>query len=386
MSMLRQSEAMHVQDLAALASRFSLDGSVVSIEPLGMGNVNATFRVSTCQGTAYVLQRLNTGVFINPEHVMANLWRVSRHVMPRLQGQQADQRPAWQWCAPVPLQCHDECLASAAGRDGLLLVDGEAWRMLTHIDGAKSLNVLETCAQANEIGRALGRFHALVHDLPADQLFDTLVGFHVTPLYYAHFCELLQSRPPDDQDSKVRWCLDFIRNRVDLVPVLERALSDGRLKLQPIHGDPKVNNIMLCNESGCAVAMVDLDTVKPGLLHTDIADALRSGCNLAGEETTDLDRVCFDLGMAEAMLLGYMSEARFLLGQSAIEYLYDAIRLLPFELGLRFFSDHLAGNVYFKVRQPGHNLSRALVQFSLAASIELQEVALRALIARLTEA
>ena len=167
------------------------------------------------------------------------------------------------------------------------------------------------------------------------------------------------------------------------MPVLEQAKQQGRLQLRPIHGDPKVNNVMLCSATGCCVAMVDLDTVKPGLVHYDIGDALRSGCNPAGEESTDLAAVRFDLELARAMLSGYLHEAHSWLTRADLEHLYDAIRLLPFELGLRFFSDHLAGDVYFKVSHSGQNLARALVQFTLAASIEAQEVEIRALIAEL---
>jgi hypothetical protein len=131
--------------------------------------------------------------------------------------------------------------------------------------------------------------------------------------------------------------------------------------------------------------MVDLDTVKPGLLHYDIGDALRSGCNPAGEETTDLEAVSFDLDLAAAMLRGYLHEAGSVLTPHDIAHLYDAVRLLPFELGMRFFCDHLEGDVYFKVNHARHNLERALVQFRLAESIEAQEPELRELISVLCD-
>jgi Ser/Thr protein kinase RdoA (MazF antagonist) len=157
------------------------------------------------------------------------------------------------------------------------------------------------------------------------------------------------------------------------------------LQLRPIHGDPKVNNVLLCSVTGCAVAMVDLDTVKPGLLHYDIGDALRSACNPVGEETVDLEAVRFDLDLAAALLRGYLSEAARVLSEDDIAHLYDAIRLLPFELGLRFFTDYLEGDVYFRVDQPCQNLQRAQVQFHLTASIEAQESQIRALIQELCD-
>ena len=365
-------------DLIPLAECFAVDGAVRSVEPLGNGNINATYLVCTSQGCRYVLQRLNTAVFAQPELVMANLEQVSRHCAPRLA------ETSWQLPMPVPLrQSSDVTL--------LRHDDGGAWRLLTFVEGAHSVDQLEHPEQALEVGRALGRFHALIHDLPADQLADTLEGFHITPSYYAAYQRLLEGATSAGlagdaaithrlSDPQAQWCSHFIAARHDLVPVLEQAKDQGRLQLRPIHGDPKVNNVMLCSATGCCVAMVDLDTVKPGLVHYDIGDALRSGCNPVGEECTDLDSVRFDLALARAMLSGYLKEAHSWLTPGDLEHLYDAIRLLPFELGLRFFSDHLAGDVYFKVSHEGQNLARAMVQFTLAASIETQERQIRALI------
>ncbi len=158
---------------------------------------------------------------------------------------------------------------------------------------------------------------------------------------------------------------------------LEKARAQGRLRLRPIHGDPKVNNVMLDTATGQAVGMVDLDTVKPGLVHYDIGDCLRSGCNPLGEETEDWEAVRFEPELCRAILAGYLSLARDFLTETDYAYLYDAIRLLAFELGLRFFTDYLAGNVYFKARHPEHNLVRALVQFKLTESIESQAAAIR---------
>ena len=137
---------------------------------------------------------------------------------------------------------------------------------------------------------------------------------------------------------------------------------------------------MLDTATGRAVAMVDLDTVKPGLVHYDIGDCLRSGCNPLGEETEHWQEVRFDPDLCRAILRGYLSQARDFLTHGDYDYLFDAIRLIAFELGLRFFTDYLAGNVYFKARRREHNLARALVQFRLTESIESQEKNLRLII------
>ena len=355
--------------LAELANCFAIDGLACAVQPLGSGNVNDTYRVETTSGTRYVLQRLNTEVFQRPELVMANLQVLTRHC----RGKQL--QDGWQVLEPLPERVSSGWLH----QDG----DGHWWRLLTYISGAHSTDVLSSPQQAAEIGRGLGRFHALVHDLPAERLADTLEGFHITPLYYEQYVQALKRRPVA-ADPQQAWCIAFVAAHQPLVSVLEQARAEGRLQLRPIHGDPKVNNVMLCSTTGCAVAMVDLDTVKPGLIHTDIGDALRSGCNPAGEETTDLESVRFDLALARAMLSGYLAEAGSLLSDHDVAHLYDAIRLLPFELGLRFFTDHLSGNTYFKVDHPRHNLDRALVQFRLTESVEAQEQAIRTLIAELT--
>jgi len=356
--------------LAGLADRFAINGQVQVVEPLGHGNVNDTYRVETTTGEQFVLQRLNTAVFARPELVMANLEVLARHV--EAKGDQA----GCQVPSPVALRTSRECLLREA--------DDSAWRLLTFIGGAHSVDVLKNGEQAEQIGRGLGRFHALVHDLPGEQLHDTLEGFHVTPRYLEHYQKVL-SRSKQSPCPESEACQRFVEQRLDLVPVLEQARQAGRLRLRPIHGDPKVNNVMLCNTTGQALALVDLDTVKPGLLHTDIGDCLRSACNPAGEDSTDLESVHFNLELAKALLHGYLAEAGSCLSQADLEHLYDAIRLLPFELGLRFFTDHLAGNVYFKASHSRQNLDRALVQFRLTESIESQEPAIRELLAQLTD-
>ncbi|MCP4681770.1 MAG: aminoglycoside phosphotransferase family protein, partial [Desulfobacterales bacterium] len=162
--------------------------------------------------------------------------------------------------------------------------------------------------------------------------------------------------------------------------VLERAKDQAELFLRPIHGDPKINNIMIDETTEQAISVIDLDTVKPGLIHYDIGDCLRSCCNPLGEETDDLENIRFDTGLCRVILQGYVSEANSFLSKNDYLYFYDAIRLIAFELGLRFFADYLAGNVYFKVKHREHNLLRALVQFKLTENIESQEADIRMII------
>jgi len=264
--------------------------------------------------------------------------------------------------------------------------EGQIWRMLTFVENAQTLQTIGSTQEAQQVGRALGMFHHLVSDIPADALADTLPGFHVTPGYFQTYQDVLARALENSQLSispSLQACLDFVHQRADCVDVLEAALARGELQTRPIHGDPKVNNVMLCSTSGRALAMIDLDTVKPGLVHYDIGDCCRSGCNRQGEETEDLDAVFFDLGLCEAILEGYLAAAKGTLNNHDFDYIVDAIRLITFELGLRFLTDHLAGNIYFKVNRPAHNLHRAQVQFKLVESIEQQKSSISAIVERL---
>lgn len=172
----------------------------------------------------------------------------------------------------------------------------------------------------------------------------------------------------------------FIEERRGFAATLQKALDSGELKLRMMHGDPKVNNIMIDDFTGKGTAMIDLDTVSPGLIHYDFGDALRSICNHAGEDEQNLSNVVFDLDLCAAFCKGYMAHARNFLTAADRSYLYDSIRLITFELGLRFFQDYLAGSVYFKIRQPEQNLNRARVQFRLCESIEARERPIRDLL------
>jgi hypothetical protein len=158
--------------------------------------------------------------------------------------------------------------------------------------------------------------------------------------------------------------------------VLEAARLRGELLSCPIHGDPKLANILFARNTGEAISLIDLDTVKPGLLHYDIGDCLRSCCNAAGEDV-DLAEVSFNLAYCGAILRGYLPQVASFFSVADYRSIYDAVHLIAFELGLRFFSDHLAGDVYFRIRRPGQNLHRAMVQFALCRSIETQEAEIK---------
>jgi len=354
-------------ELVGIAEAFALPGRVRDIAPLGNGNVNDTFRVQVegRPGRYFVLQRLNTQVLPQPRLGTHNLQVLSNHARQRpLAGQR--------WEVP-------QVIANRHTGDPWMEAGGHFWRLLTFVDNAVTVDAITTAEQARQVGRGLGLFHTLISDLPADQLADTLPGFHITPSYLAAY-DQIQTSTSRQLCDRNQWCRAFVEKRRDLAPLLERAKAEGRLQLRPIHGDPKVNNVMLCANTGIAVSLVDLDTVKPGLVQYDIGDCLRSACNRLGEEAGDGEGVCFDLELCQALLEGYLGAARASLSDADLDHIYDAARLISFELGLRFFSDHLAGDAYFRTSRPGHNLDRARVQFRLTESIEAQEADIRAIV------
>lgn len=361
--------------LITIAQKFATPGKVDAVRALGNGNINDTFLVTVLEGhqACFVLQQINTHVFNQPALVMQNMRIFTQHVCNKLQCQAQDSERRW----VVP-----RVLLTAELQDYWVEPDRTYWRAMSFIDRSRTIDIIQDLAHGREVGYALGRFHALISDLAAERLADTLEGFHITPQYLQHYRQVL-SKYTGLVDERVDYCLNFIENRQEWARVLEDAKDDGKLQLRPIHGDPKVNNVMICTTTQQAIGVIDLDTVKPGLVHYDIGDCLRSGCNSLGEETQEWARVQFDTQMCQAMLEGYLSQASGFLTEYDYEYMFDAIRLLAFELGLRFFTDHLAGNVYFKVKYPTHNLDRALVQFKLTESIEAQEIAIRSIIENL---
>jgi Ser/Thr protein kinase RdoA (MazF antagonist) len=345
--------------------------TVESVEAFGNGNINKTYLVTyrydgTSDGGTYVLQRINQAVFQKPALVMQNLVAFVNHVEARLSATADKGRRGWE----VPL-----VVLTRGGVDHFVDSSGGFWRGLSFIEDVETFDTIRDLRHAREVGEALGMFHCLISDLPPARLADTLPGFHITPEYLKQYDQALKTSVAEDTDD-VLWCKEFIESHREGASVLE----DAGLPIRPIHGDPKVNNILMDVTMGHPVSIVDLDTVKPGLVHYDIGDCLRSGCNQLGEETQDWRAVTFDLDLCQELLRGYLSEATFLTDLERA-HLFDAVRLLPFELGMRFFTDHLNGNVYFTASHETHNLERALVQFQLAASVEAQEAAIRKIIA-----
>jgi Ser/Thr protein kinase RdoA (MazF antagonist) len=357
----------------SIAKEFYAGGQVIQVREFGNGNINDTYLVTTdsVEDNPFVLQRINTHVFREPRLIMQNMRTFTEHMRRRAREE------GHRWEMPRVISTHN-------GQDFHIDPDGNFWRAISYVNSARSFDTITDADHAREVGYALGTFQYLISDLPIEGLADTLVGFHITPLYLQNFDKAF-SQNGFKSNAEVKHCINFIEQRRDFAHVLEHAREQGKLQLRAIHGDPKVNNVMIEEGTGRAISLVDLDTVKPGLIHYDIGDCMRSGCNPLGEETDQWEAVHFDPEIGAAILEGYLTQARSFLTEADYEHLFDSIRLLTFELGIRFFADHLAGNVYFKVKHPEHNLQRALVQFKLTESIEAHEGDIRNIIEKMVE-
>lgn len=352
--------------LADIAQQFVSCSTVRDILPLGSGNINDTYLVDSKQ--PFVLQRINTEVFPNPHQVMDNLCQFVSHARQRLS--QTNRR----WEIPTVLRTDDN-------QHHWTDSQGNIWRALSFVKGTTTFDTIQSQDHAVEIGYGLGYFHSLLSDLPVANLADTLPGFHITPNYLDQYDAVLSQA--DIRSFEEHHCATLITSHRSQLSVLEQAKAKGHLPLRSIHGDPKINNILIDKVTKQAVSLIDLDTVKPGLVHYDIGDCLRSSCNPLGEETQHWQAVTFNVRLCAPVLEGYLSSAGAFLKEIEYDYIYDAVWLITFELGLRFFSDHLAGNIYFKTQRPNHNLERALVQFQLATSISTQKQTIQTLINQL---
>lgn len=365
----RSSPAGHraVAPELSAAAAFARGEAVAAVDRHGHGLINDTFVVRLQSGRRLLLQRVNRRVFPDPGRIVANLRTLTAHLATKARDGAS---PGLRLPALV---------AAADGQEAFVDAEGGFWRALEFLEHTRSCDTIEHHAQAGEVGAALGRFHALLHDLPPERLHVALPGFHDTRACLARYERVSAERASDD--PALRAAREIVASHRTLAGVLADAQRAGRLPLRPVHGDPKLNNFLFDESGTRVVSLIDLDTVQPGLVHHDVGDCLRSCANRAGEAPRSLDAVRFDLDVARALLEGYLSQARAFLSREETALLYEAIRLLPFELGLRFLTDHLEGDVYFRTAWRGQNLHRALVQFRLLEDIERHETRLRALIA-----
>lgn len=355
------------------ASMFEIPGRLLSCSRFGSGLINDTWSCTFSESgleRRYLFQRINTSVFANPIHVMENLEIVTQHIASRLRAEGImDPFSA----TPMPIR-------TRSGSTYFIDEDGGFWRAFHFIESSEVYDTLADNGLAREVGRGLGRFQRLVSDLPPHLLHDTLPGFHHTPAYLKAFDEAMKA------DAKKRLAgaraeVSFVNSRRQIVPLLVDAMNSGSVPIRVVHNDPKVNNVLISTKSREAICMIDLDTVKPGITAFDFGDCVRSAANMGGEDAADFSAIRFSLDIFDAIAGGYLSEARGFLTKNEIALLPDSVKVITFELGLRFLTDYLRGDRYFKIKYPGHNLHRARVQFLLLEQVEEAEKDMQDIIA-----
>lgn len=346
-------------DVAAIARHFELGGEFVSAAPYGNGHINDTYCV-VCNknGTPmrYIFQRINHQVFKKPVALMENVQRVTEHLAKKVANQPEATRRV---LALMP--AHD---GKAYYRD----TDANHWRVYNFVERARTYDAVESTDQAFEAAKAFGQFQKLLADLPAPRLHDTIPDFHHTPKRFA----ALEAAIAADVANRAAFAkteIEFaLRNKA-----MASVLIDARLPDRVTHNDTKLNNVMLDDATGEGICVIDLDTVMPGLALYDFGDMVRTTTSPAKEDEQDLTKVRMLFPMFEALVRGYLATASDYLTPAEKELLPAAGKVITFENGLRFLTDFLAGDNYFKIHRPNHNLDRCRTQFKLVESIAEQE-------------
>ena len=349
----------NAQNAETIARQFQIPGDLIAATPYGSGHINDTYCVVSDHAGATVrsiVQRINRNIFKDPVALMENIERVTTHLSAQVSSDPDRDR---------------RVLALIRSREGHpfhIDSDDTYWRAYRFIERAKTYDAVESPEQAFEAARAFGRFQRLLADLPNPRLHDTIPDFHNTPKRFA----ALQQAIAADGASRAKLAkpeIDFALGRGSIVAVLLNAHLPERVT----HNDTKFNNVMLDDDTGEGICVIDLDTVMPGLALYDFGDMVRTTTSPTNEDEPDLSKVAMQFPMFEALVRGYLSEAGSFLTKEEKHHLAFSSKLITFEQGIRFLTDYLAGDPYYKVHREGHNLDRCRTQFKLVESIEAQE-------------
>ena len=339
---------------------FAVDGDLLSIQPLKRGHIHDTFVSTWRRGGAlrrFLHQRMNDKVFQDIPAVMHNIETVSRHLRQKMDGKRT--LDGFRVLNLVPTREDRSYLVDESGQ----------WRTYSFIENTSSRDQCSKPEQAFEAARAFGWFTSQLADLDATHLRETLPRFFSTP----HRLQQFEDALAEDPRNRAVHCVPEIRfaqTRRESAFVIEHMLRRGELPVRTVHGDTKLNNVLFCNDTDRALCIVDLDTCMPGYSLYDFGDLVRFTAATSAEDEQDLDKAGTDLDLYRQLVNGYLEGTRGALSKAEIELMPFAARLVTYTIGLRFLADHLAGDVYFKVHRPGHNLDRARVQFRMVEKME----------------
>ncbi len=344
-----------------IAKFFSLEGEALAAEAYGEGHINDTFRVDVADGKTkrrVIVQRINTHVFRRPDQLMQNVAAVTKY----LEGHGGDDEPGAEFLRVIPTK---------DGQSFLTAPGGEVWRAYNFIEGGISFQTSEGPRLLAAAGQAFGRFARVLDGFPVKSLYETIPKFHDTRKRLA---DLLAAAKADKR-GRAAGCraeLDFVLARHKDCAVLMDMLDAGELPLRVTHNDTKLNNVLINPETLRPVCVIDLDTVMPGLIANDFGDAIRSGANTAAEDEKNIVNVQFSLQLYKAYAESYLNEVGAVLQAKEKETLRWGAKLMTLECGIRFLTDHLQGDIYFKIHREAHNLGRARTQFKLVRDMEEQ--------------
>lgn len=343
---------------------FGIAGQCLGGEPYGSGHINDTFAVRYDQaGTLvrYIFQRINNRVFKNVPALMDNILRVTQHQRRNISLNEVS--ASSRRCLTLML---DE-----SGKPFHMDNDGAYWRVYHFIERARTYDRIEGCEQARAAAAAFARFQKELMDLPGGRLHETIPDFHNTPKRYAALCEAVE-KDCLGRAKKAKAEIAFFQERTSFFGTVITAIRRGLVPERVTHNDTKLNNVMIDDASGEGVCVIDLDTVMTGSRLYDFGDMVRTGTNTADEDELDLSKVSMDLDVFRALAESYLAEAASFLTVTELELLPASGRLITLEIGMRFLTDYLQGDHYFKVHREDHNLQRCRTQIALAQSIESQ--------------
>jgi len=345
--------------LRSVISAFNIYGEFIGATPYGSGHINDTYCAQFNQGGTrirYILQRINHKVFKDPLGLMENIQRVTEHIAAKTAAE------------PDSSRISLTLLGAKNGRCWHQDESGNFWRTYIFIENARSYDTADSESQAYQAAKAFGRFQCLLADLPAPRLQGTIRDFHHTPRRFA----ALEQAITADIVNRAIYAKAEIEFALQRKP-WTGTLLDAGLPERVTHNDTKLNNVMLDEATGEGVCVIDLDTVMPGLVLYDFGDMVRTFTSPASEDERALSKITMRFPMFAALVRGYLASAASFLTSFERQYLAFSGKLITFEIGVRFLTDFLAGDTYFKLHREGQNLDRCRAQFKLVESIEQQE-------------
>lgn len=337
------------------------------ITAFGGGHVNDTYFTNK-DGSTYVLQRINTNVFTDPDQLMSNVFHVTSHIYNKLKksGEDADRGT---------LHFLSTKLGAPYFRDG----DGDCFRVYKFVDDTVTYDSVSNPQIFYEAARAFGKFQNMLSDFPAETLHETIKQFHDTP----NRVKQLEEAVLKNVDGRLDECeteVEYAMSQAQSSGVICEALASGTIPYRVTHNDTKLNNVLMDKKTGKGICVIDLDTVMPGSMLYDFGDALRYGANTAEEDETDLDKVLFDLDLFETYTRGFAFEMKESITAEEKELLALSAKILTYECGIRFLADFINGDTYFKTSYRNHNLDRARNQFKLCREIDLKMAAMNKIV------